>query len=287
MNGNESLSSYASQVIAALQSRGYPAVVEYKWGIEQIPGNWTASVAEIHVPGSPARQGEQGIYGHFVYTISPNVLANLENPADTAAYIIAEIQYLSTGVWIDPLENPSWPKPLPPPPVVNYPSDLVQSLPTGTQAMPLDIQTPSGDTVTTVPITGITVSTPASGTLPTIPSGSGLLYELLSVTSANGYDPGGMYNGYQIAWIYQRTPSFTGYELGPTELGLTENATITLQEAAPRIVSYLGGTPKKAPTANGIPATTGQAATDTDWKQIALIGGMILAGIVMVRAITT
>jgi hypothetical protein len=61
-----------------------------------------------------------------------------------------------------------------------------------------------------------------------------------SVQAAN-YDPYASYNGFQWNWFWQRTPLYNGVDIGPTELGISDTATVPLAAAVTAIRSILGG----------------------------------------------
>jgi hypothetical protein len=169
-----------------------------------------------------------------------------------------------------------------------------EDIPTGTSYYDEPEPTPSGESGPTVPISSKSESTPSSGTVPTAALKSGLLYELGSLAQANGYDPAGTYDGYEIGWFYSRTPSASGYVIGPTELGIGQTEKITLLSAAGKIASFLsGGDSAKPPSSEGKtpedkpPGESDSIEKPDNWKQVAIIGGMILVSVILIKAIST
>jgi hypothetical protein len=60
------------------------------------------------------------------------------------------------------------------------------------------------------------------------------------VVAAN-YDPTAAYNGYQWGWFWQRASLYNGVDIGPTEIGVSDTATVYLADAVTAIRKILAG----------------------------------------------
>ncbi len=284
---NALIEPYAKQVVVALGSRGYPATLEIEQGSVTPYGYSTQNQYVIHVPNHKG----YGRSDHYMLLIGESRVNNDGNPGTTAAYIISEIQRLEQGMYVKPA-------PTAVDPGVDEESAGTQIVigellpyripedeyPTGTQTNSVIVPTPTGDTGTTVPITTQT-STPSSGTVPTTNAASGVELELSSVAQLNGLDPKGTFNGYEIGWLYERTQSSSGYVIGPSELGIQDTERITIAQAAAKIEAYLAGGPT-GPKQEDLPKAGAEKGA-ADWKQVAVIGAMILAVVVLMRALSS
>ena len=273
---NALLKPYAEQVVTALGTRGYPAYLEIGGGKSSGLGYSTSKSFVIHVPSLPPRFTRSG-QTHYEYTIEEGVVKRHGNPGTTAATIISDAKLLTAGMRV-PSKTATVPA-----------RQTAVTSSTGTSAQNVPDNRPSGETGPTT-LAVDQESTPASGTIPTEPEYEGLAVELASVMDAGGFDTGATYNGYEWAHFYSRTQSSAGYVLGPSEMGLLEGQKVGIVDAAKRIEAYLASPGEKAMPAEdipngGAPSSGGSEAGRADWKTVALIGAMILAGVLLLRAI--
>ena len=62
---------------------------------------------------------------------------------------------------------------------------------------------------------------------------------LITAAKAANYDPNGLFNGYQWNYFWQRASMYNGVDIGPTELGISDTATVPLSEAVTAVNKIL------------------------------------------------
>lgn len=295
------LRPYAPQVVEALHNSGYPdAYLQVIPGHNTGLGYQTANSYLVHVPSAPSR--ERGLE-HYIYGINEGVVNAHGNPGTTAANIASDIVILTQTMYVAPgvaagsggasESNVPYERPG---------SGPAADQPTGTRAVATETPTAAGEDPPTVDTTGLGVSDPASGTLAPRVELEGLELELVSVAQAAGYPADGEYDGYQIAWFYQRTASSSGYTIGPSELEIAEGARITLREAAIRIQRWLQSAPGGSGrgedvgggAGNGGGGNGGNGGGGNGGQQdvhptrnVLLLGAMILVGLLVMKGIVS
>jgi len=260
--------TYAEQTAAALQAAGIQATVVVGQASGVGPGGY-ATVQSYMVQ-----------VGDYQYPITPDQADVQGNPGNTAAQIVSNLQFYGK-------------LPMGAEPFLGGTGELAETpvaeaygvspkTPTGLQTSQSVTQSGSGQTTPTA--SGASgASTPSGGTVPTGSSDTGLVAELKAVMEQNGYSTTALYDGYEWSYFYQRTPSYQGYAIGPTEMGLDEGQKIGLVAAAGRIGAYLtSGTPTTGSAGAGGGAGVSLPA---GWGKYALIGGGAVAGLLVLRAL--